>query len=93
MRSLAAAVTVAVLESTVPPGTAGPTRTVRVKTALPGGIEAFEHVTVPPAPTAGVVHDQPPGEDSDTNVVPAGSVSVRLAMGALLGPALPTVMV
>ena len=37
---------------------------------------AFEQVTVPVPPTAGVVHDQPAGvAASETNVVPAGSVS------------------
>ena len=52
--------TVAVLERTVPPGTDEPTATVKVKTApLPRKLPA-EQLTVPPAPTAGVVHDQPP---------------------------------
>ena len=46
----------------------------------------FVQETVPVAPTAGVVHDQPPVVDSDTKVVPAGSVSVKLALAALLGP-------
>ena len=93
-RSLATSVTVAVLEITVPFATELATWTVRVKTALPRGIEAFEQVTVPPEPTAGVMHDQPPpGVEIDTNVVPAGSVSESVAVGALLGPALPTVIV
>jgi hypothetical protein len=39
------------------------------------------------------VHDQPPGDDSETNVVFAGSVSDVLAVDALLGPALFTVIV
>ena len=71
----------------------GAIATVRVKTALPTARLGFEQVTVPLVPTAGVVHDQPPGEESDTNVVPAGSGSERLTLAALLGPALVTVMV
>ena len=47
----------------------------------------------PPAPTAGVVHDQPPGVESDTNVVDAGSVSVSTTDAAGSGPLLATVMV
>src|SRR5688572_11443072 len=53
--------TVAVLLSTVPAAVPGETATVKVKTALPAGREAIEQETVPPAPTAGVVHDQPAG--------------------------------
>jgi len=60
---------------------------------LPKVMVGAEQDTVPPAPTAGVVHDQPPGDDSDTNVVFAGSVSESAAVMALLGPALSTVMV
>jgi hypothetical protein len=84
---------VAVLESTVPAGTAAPTATVNVKTALPTPNDAFVHEIAPVAPTAGVVHDQPAGDESDTNVVSAGSVSASAAVLALLGPPLVTVMV
>ena len=84
---------VAVLESTVPFANVGSTATVRVKTALPIARLGFEQEIVPPAPTAGVVHDQPPGEDSDTNVIPAGNVSDTDALVALLGPALVAVIV
>src|SRR5258706_257186 len=56
-----AEVAVAVLVSTVPGATLGLTATVRVKTALPGACVGLEQLTVPAAPTAGVVHDQPPG--------------------------------
>src|SRR6266852_4211141 len=66
---------VAVLERTVPFATVGSTATVRVKTAPPIARLGCEQEIVPPAPTAGVVHDQPPGEDTDTNVVQAGKVS------------------
>ncbi len=85
--------TVAVFESTVPLASAAPTLTTSVRTALPAGIEARVQLTVPPAPTAGVVQLQPPGFANDTNVVPAGSVSDTLTAAALLGPALVTVMV
>src|SRR4051812_32792349 len=81
-------VAVAVLVMTVPFATPAPTATVSVKTALPVPMLGFEQETVPVPPTAGVVHDQPPGLDSDTKVVPAGSVSERLTVLALLGPAL-----
>lgn len=84
---------VAVFESTVPAATSGPTATVSVNTALVTPRLGFEHDTEPPEPTAGVVHDHPPGDDSDTKVVPAGSVSVSEADAALLGPAFATVMV
>jgi hypothetical protein len=60
---------------------------------LPTARLAIEQETVPPAPTAGVVHDHPPGDESETNVVPADNVSERLTVAALLGPALFTVMV
>ena len=81
------------MESTVPPVTEEPTLTTRVKTALPAASDGLEHETMPPAPTAGVVHDHPPGEASDTKVVPAGNVSESKAVAALLGPPLVTVMV
>src|SRR5258707_1060609 len=66
---------VAVLVSTVPGATLGPTATVGVKTALPGACGGLEQRPVPGAPTGGAVHDQPPGAESETNVVPAGNVS------------------
>ncbi|MDQ2975950.1 MAG: hypothetical protein M3R69_11150 [Acidobacteriota bacterium] len=84
---------VAVLVSTVPPGTEDATATVNVKTTLPGACDGFEQDTAPPAPTAGTVHDQPLGDDNDTKVVPAGSVSDNETEAALLGPALFTVIV
>lgn len=91
--SRVSAVTFAVLVMTVPAAVDGGMATVKVKTAFPGVMLEFEQVTAPPAPTAGVVHDQPPGLDNDTNVVPAGSVSERFTVEALLGPAFATVMV
>src|SRR5215213_4144034 len=84
---------VAVFVMTVPSATAAPTLTTSVNTALPGARVAFVHEMLPVPPTAGAVHDQPPGDASETNVVIAGTVSLRLTVLALLGPALLTVMV
>ena len=64
-----------------------------VKTALVTPRVAIEQLIAPVPPTAGVVHDQPAGADSDTNVVPVGTVSESATVVALLGPALFTVMV
>lgn len=85
--------TVAVFESTVPAATDGSTATTKVNAAGPGANDAFEHDTVPLAPTAGVVQLQPPGDANDTKVVPAGKVSLNEAAAALLGPAFVTVIV
>ena len=91
--SAVAEAAVAVLVRTVPPAIVGATWTIRMKTALPGAKEAFEHEIVPPAPTAGVVQLHPAGEASEPNVVPAGSVSASVVVAALLGPAFATVSV
>ena len=69
------------------------TLTVNVKTALPIPRVVIEQDTVPAIPTDGVVQLQPPGDESDPNVVPAGNVSVSETDAALLGPALFTVIV
>ena len=53
--------TVAVLISAVPAAVDGATATASVKKSTVAANEAVEHETVPPAPTAGVVHDQPAG--------------------------------
>src|SRR5687767_5803902 len=66
---------VALFVMTVPSVTDGSTATTSVKTLLPTLMPAMEQLTAPVAPTAGVVHNQPPGAESDTNVVPTGSVS------------------
>ena len=84
---------VAVFDSTVPLAVDGATFTTSVNAALPVAKLAFVQLTVPPAPTAGVVQLQPPGDESETNVVPAGSVSESDAFAALLGPAFATVIV
>jgi hypothetical protein len=84
---------VAVFDRTVPSVTDGSTCTVKENTALPTASDAIEHDTVPPAPTAGVVQDQPGGGENDTNVVPAGRVSDKDALAASLGPAFVVVIV
>src|SRR4029453_1870146 len=86
-------VRVTVLLSTVPPATTGSTVTVRVKTALPTPRLGIEQLTVPPEPVGGVEHDQPTGNESVSNVVPAGSVSVHCTVAAASGPAFVTVIV
>jgi hypothetical protein len=92
--SVVAVVTVAVFEMAVPVRTAGVTPTVSVKTPDANGArDAIEHDTVPPAPTAGVVHAHPPGDASETNVVPAGSVSDSATVTAVDGAAFATVSV
>ena len=55
-------------------------------------VPIVEQFTVPPAPTAGLVHDHPDGVTSDAKVVPAGTVSDIAADAAIVGPALATVM-
>src|SRR5690348_16341377 len=67
--SVVAEATVAVLERTVPLATPASTFTTRVTSPPPTRTLAFEHETVPPAPTAGVVQLQPAAEDSETKVV------------------------
>jgi hypothetical protein len=86
-------VTVAVLLMTVSFATEGSMLTVSVKTALPTGNEAIELVTVPPAPTAGVVEVQPAGAENETKLVPAGSVSLKETFSAASGPLFVTVIV
>ena len=80
------------LESTVPAATDGSTFTTSVKTALPTPKLALEQETVPLAPTAGVVHDQPPGvETTRRSCRPAAYP--KLALAALLGPLFVIVIV
>ena len=86
------AFTVAVLVTAVTVAV-GAIAATRVNTALPVVSDAVEHVTVPPAPTAGVEQDQPLAAVSETNVVASGSVSDSVTDAAALGPLLVTVMV
>ena len=86
-------VAVAVLDRTVPPAVEGLTLTTRVKTAFPTASDGLAQEMVPVPPTAGVVHDQPATAESDTKVVPAGSVSLHATVAAASGPLLVTVIV
>lgn len=86
-------VAVAVFVSTVPAATDGSTATVKVKTALPTAKEGLEQEIMPPEPTVGIVQDHPAMVDNDTNVVPAGRVSLQDAFAAALGPLFVTVIV
>jgi hypothetical protein len=89
--SVVAEVMVAVLMSVVPDPRLGSAFATSVKMSAAGPKLAFVHVTTPLAPTAGVVHVHDPAVASDTNVVLAGSVFVKVALAALLGPLFVTV--
>ena len=81
----------AVLVIVAPLATFALTFTTTVKAApAPAGSELMPQLTVPPDPTAGLVHvkGEPVFWTSETNVVPAGSVSVRVAFWASDGPPL-----
>src|SRR5262249_54259503 len=68
-----------------PSGVAHGTLRTSVNVAVsPAAIVAFAHVSVPPLPGAGVVQVQPACAAFDTNVVPAGSVSVIVTPLAVL---------
>src|ERR1051325_11705977 len=82
------AATVAVLTTCGPAVTSGSTFTTSVNTTLPGANEATEHVTASLVPTGGVVHVQPPGDDSETKVVSGGSGSVTVTDVASVLPVL-----
>src|SRR5688572_9766762 len=85
----------AVFENSVPDGVSAGTWPVSVKVVVPGAKLASVHCTVPPAPSAGVVHEKawPADCTSDTNVIVPGSVSVKVAPAAASGPPLLTVIV
>ena len=68
--------------------------TTSVKTAVvPLAIEAVVQVTVPFAPTAGVVQLKPAGTLIDWKSSPAGSVSVTTTFAAASGPLFVSVIV
>src|SRR5690349_8856887 len=84
-------VMVAVLMNSVPSGVPGGTCPTSVKVpAGPGGKVGMVQVTAPPAPTAGVVQDQPAGAVRLTNVMVAGSGSESDTVLAASGPTLFT---
>ena len=84
--SVIAEVTVAVSLICVPAVVPAVTFNTTVNVEEPGAKLASVQLIVPAAPTAGVVHDQPPGIVIDWKVVFAGVVSVILAVVAVLGP-------
>ena len=63
------------------------TRAVTPKLTFDGGMLGTLQEIVPPAPTAGVTHDHPPGETRDTKVSVAGNVWVNVTFdaGVLVG--------
>jgi hypothetical protein len=66
--------------------------TVSVNVAsAPDASVGFVHVTDPVAPTAGVEHDHPNAELSETNVVPVGTASSSWTLSAASGPKFATV--
>jgi hypothetical protein len=78
---------VVVFEIVVPDPTAGLTvTTIVIEPLAPEASDGFVQVTVPLAPTAGVVQLQPAGAKIDVNAVPAGRRSVTETFGAGLGP-------
>src|SRR5262245_34708790 len=87
-------VTVAVVLRTVPFAIPAPTFTTSVKDTLaPADSAALVQLTVPVAPTAGVVQLHPAGELRDTKVVPAGRESARATVVALAAVRLVTPIV
>jgi len=92
--SVVAELIVAVSMIVVPAEVPAVTFTITGKLAVPGAKLVFVQVIVPVPPTAGTVHDQPDGTGlSDTKVVFAGIVSVKLADVAAPGPAFVTTCV
>ena len=79
---------------TVPEGVPAVTFTTTGKLAVPGAKLGFVQVIVPALPTAGSMHAHPTGIGlRDTKVVFGGVTSVKLALVAVLGPALVTACV
>jgi len=79
---------------TVPEGVPAFTFTTTGKLAVPDAKLGFVQVIVPALPTAGSPHAHPTGIGlRDTKVVFGGVTSVKLALVAVLGPALVTTCV
>ena len=93
--SLKREVMLAVLEITVPAVAVGFTVTFSTRTELSSGskVGIRSHITVPAAPTAGVVQVQFAGAVIEAKLVPAGSTSVNVGRNPVLGPALLVVIV
>ena len=78
----------------VPAATFGFTRNTRVTaTDWPLSTTGVVQLTGPVPPTAGVVQVVPAGAVAETNVIPAGTVSVIVTLAASLGPLLIAVTV
>jgi hypothetical protein len=76
-----------VLEITVPVAVPASTLATKVNAPeTPDASEAIVQVTVPVAPTAGVVQLHVPGLVSETKVVLVGIASVKLTVVAVDGP-------
>ena len=88
-----AELTVAVLLMAVPAAVPAVTFSTTVKLADPAAKLGLVQVMDPVPPTTGVVHDHPAAMTIDWKVVFAGVVSARLAVLAVLGPALVTTWV
>src|SRR5580658_56238 len=67
--------------------------TTIMSAAVPDAMLGSVQLTVPVAPTAGVVHVHPTGAETDANVVLLGVTSVKLAVVAAAGPLFVTVCV
>ena len=67
--------------------------TTTMSAAVPEAMLGSVQLTFPVAPTAGVVHVQPTGADTDWNVVLSGVASVKLTAVAATGPLFVTVWV
>jgi hypothetical protein len=93
--SAVVALTVAVLDSTVPPAVPPFTFTTSVKFPLvpARNTDGFEQLIAPVPPTAGVVQTKSAKVVSETNVVFAGTVSANATPVATLGPTFERPMV
>jgi len=77
-----------------PAATVGATFTTTIMSAaVPEAMLVSVQLTVPVAPTAGLVHTHPAGADTDWNVVLVGVASVKLTADPAAGPLLVTVCV
>lgn len=75
-------------------GTVGATFTTTMMSAdAPEARLGSVQVTLPVAPTAGVVHVQPTGAETEANVVLVGTASRKLTVEAAAGPLFVTVCV
>jgi hypothetical protein len=84
----------AIFVNVVPGGVPGGILTTSVNVAVrPTANVAIEQVTVPPAPTAGVLQLKPTGDVKETKVMPAGIGSTSATLSAGSGPRLAAVMV